>query len=39
MVVALALPAGVEAATVEFSTERHDFIISRQRKREADKLK
>src|SRR5919112_4548166 len=39
MVVALALPAGVEVATVEFSTERYDFIISRQRKREADKLK
>jgi hypothetical protein len=39
MVVALALLAGVEVATVEFSTERYDFIISRQRTREADKLK
>jgi hypothetical protein len=37
--VALALPAGVEVATVKFGTERCDFIISGQRKREADKLK
>jgi hypothetical protein len=37
--VVLALPAGEAVATVKFGTERCDFIISRQRKREADKLK
>jgi hypothetical protein len=36
--VVLALPAGEAVATVKFGTERCDFI-SRQRKREADKLK
>jgi hypothetical protein len=39
MMVVLVLPAGVAVAAVKVGTERRDFIISRQRKREADKLK